>query len=208
MHPLTWAFKWFILDTKLTYHHDGIVEHLTAKEPVSITVWNDKKYRGEDKKVIFLNNCLPNIPSSREQFQEKNIRDSSKIYTKQQIPSLPLLKAYNNRMGGVDRHDRMVGQHSIPLTSKRGYNKIFFHLLDSAVVNAFILYKTSKRAKGLWNQAAQQKHILAWFKESIILSLCGNFTTRKNAPAVKLSTPSIPLQIATLQGQPGLYGKY
>ena len=61
-------------------------------------------------------------------------------------------------------------------------------------MNAFILYKTSKRAKGLWNQAAQQKHTLAWFKENIILELCGNFTTRKYAPAAKLSTPSIPLQ--------------
>ena len=127
------------------------MEHLTAKEPVSITVWNDNKYRGEDKKVNFLNNCISNIPSSREQSQEKNIRNSSKINTKQQIPSLPLLKAYN-KMGGVDRQYRMVGQHSIPLTSKHGYIKIFFHLLDSAVVNAHILYKISKRAKGLWNQ--------------------------------------------------------
>ena len=39
------------------------------------------------------------------------------------------MKAYNYRMGGADRHDRLVGQHNISLTSKRGYIKIFFHIL-------------------------------------------------------------------------------
>ena len=38
-------------------------------------------------------------------------------------------------MGGVDKHDRLVGQHAIPLISKRGYLRIFFHLLDTALVN-------------------------------------------------------------------------
>ena len=32
---------------------------------------------------------------------------------------ITLAKAHNFRMGGVDRHDRLVGQHPIPLTSKR-----------------------------------------------------------------------------------------
>ena len=194
MHPLTWAFKWFTCEAKFDYHHNGTVEKLYAKEPVSLTVWMDKKYRAEDKKVVFITNCISNIPTSPLQFQSKNIRDSTKKYTRQLIPSPPILKAYNNRMGGVDRHDRMVGQHSIPLTSKRGYLKVFFHLLDSAVVNAWILFKTAKKSQGLWNQAAQRKHTLAWFKENVILQLCGDFTIRKQAPAVKLSNPPLPTQ--------------
>ena len=98
---------------------------------------------------------------------------------RQLISSPPVLKAYNYRMGGVDRHDRLVGQHSIPLTTKRGYMKVFYHLLDSAVVNAWILYKTAKQEKSEWNMAAKERHNLAWFKESVILSLCSDYTTRK-----------------------------
>ena len=92
-------------------------------------------------------------------------------------------------MGGVDKHDRLVGQHSIPLTSKRGYLKIFLHILDSASVNAYILYKSSKQAKQQWNSAASRKHTLAWNKESVILSLCGSFTSRKYTPSVNPVNP-------------------
>ena len=72
-----------------------------------------------------------------------------------------------------DKHDRLVGQHAIPFTAKRGYIKIFFYILDSTVVNAWILYKTVKQAHSQWNSAAQRRHTLSWFKESVILSLCG-----------------------------------
>ena len=119
----------------------------------------DKKYRSgsPDKKVVFINNCLPAIPTSiQQQCQAKNIRDPSGRYTRQIIASPPILKAYNNFMSGVDRHDRMVGQQPIQLTSKRGYKKLLFH-------------------------------VLAWFKEKVILSLCGNFTTVKKCRQYDLS---------------------
>ena len=38
------------------------------------------------------------------------------------------------------------------------------------------------------------KHILAWFKENVILQLCGDFTILKQAPAIKLSNPPLPTQ--------------
>ena len=192
MHRLTWAFKRFNFESKITYHHEGTVEHLYAKEPVSINVWNDKNYRGEDNKVIFINNCLPYIPSPREQFQKTNIRDSLKNYTKPPVPSLPLLKEYNNQMGGVDRHDRMLGQQSIQLKSKRSSIKLFFHPLDSAVVNAFIHYKTQRGQSFVEPSFTRKTHacLVQGKHHSGTLSKIYN----KYAPAVKVSTSSIPLQ--------------
>ena len=141
----------------------------------------DKKYRTVDKKVI--TNCLSAIPTSVERdCHRKNIRDENRQYSRVLISSPPVLKAYNYCMGAVDRHDRLLGQHSIPLTTSHGYMKVFYHLLDSAVVNAWILYKTSKQAKGEWNMAAQRRHTLAWFKECVILSLCGKYTSRRRTP--------------------------
>ena len=151
----------------------GPTMQLQATDPVCFLVWMDKKYRTTDKKVVFITNCILTIPTSpNQQFHQKNIRDANKQYIRQHIPSPPIVKAYNYRMGGVDKHDRLVGQHAIPLTSKRGYLKIFLHILDSACVNAYILYKSSKQAKQQWNSRANRKHTLAWFKESAILSLC------------------------------------
>ena len=192
MHPLTWAYKWFQHDADFKFHNKGIVQDMRAKESVSLIVWMDKKYRTEDKKVVFITNCLPNIPQSADQFQEKNIRDGQHKYSRQPVPSPPIVKAYNNRMGGVDRHDRLVGHHSIPLSSKRGYVKVFFHLLDSAVVNSWILFKTAQKSKGKWSLAEERRYTLAWFKESVILSLCGTFTSRKQTPSLNLSKPVLP----------------
>ena len=97
-------------------------------------------------------------------------------------------------MGGVDKHDRLVGQHAIPLTAKRGYIKIFCHVLDSAVVNAWILYKTVKQAHGQWNSSAQRRHTLSWFKESVILSLCVSYTSSKYNSSVQLACPTPSIQ--------------
>ena len=181
MHPLTWAYKWFNLKAKIITQKRKMANlpELEAEEPVCLLVWMDKKYRTANKQVVFITNCLPAIPTSiQRDCQQKNIRDENKHYTRQLISSPPVLKAYNNFMGGVDRHDRLVGQHSIPLTTKRGYMKVFYHLLDSAVVNAWILYKTAKQEKGEWNMAAKNRHTLAWFKECVLLSLCGSYTSR------------------------------
>ena len=146
MHPLTWAYKWFMCQGKFKHRPIiGPTMQLQATEPVCLLVWMDKKYRTTDKHVVFITNCIPAIPTSpNQQFHQKNIRDANKQYTRQHIPSPPIVKAYNYRMGGVDKHDRLVGQHSILLTSKRGYLKIFLHILDSACVNAYILYKSSE----------------------------------------------------------------
>ena len=148
MHPLTWCYKWYNYQGKIEYRDkQGEKRIVPVDEAVCVLIWMDKKYRSgsADKKVVFINNCLPAIPTSiQQQCQAKNLRDPSGKYTRQIIASPPILKAYNNFMSGVDRHDRMVGQQPIQLTSKRGYKKLFFHVLDTATVNAWILYKTAR----------------------------------------------------------------
>ena len=206
MHPLSWAYKWYYCDAKFSYQtrRAGSRSEVTIeaeKQPVCMLVWMDKKYRTEDKKVVFITNCISAIPNSLEkQCHRKNIRDENSHYTHQLIPSPPILTAYNYRMCGVDRHDRSVGQHPIALTTKRGYIKVFFHILDSSVVNAFILYKTAKQENGEWNSAAKQRHTLAWFKESVILSLCGGYTSRKTSPSIhepKVDQPALSIDVIT-----------
>lgn len=48
---------------------------------------------------------------------------------------------YNAHMGGIDRKDQMVSYYSSPKKTIRWYKKVFFHMLDIAVWNAFYLYK-------------------------------------------------------------------
>ena len=51
------------------------------------------------------------------------------------------MKAYNISMGGVDLVDMLMVLYRISVKTKRCYIKIFWHLVDIAKVNGWILYK-------------------------------------------------------------------
>jgi len=51
------------------------------------------------------------------------------------------IKLYNKTMGGVDRNDQDVGYYRISIRGKKWYYPIFLHLIDVAVVNAWLLHR-------------------------------------------------------------------
>ncbi|CAH2002110.1 unnamed protein product [Acanthoscelides obtectus] len=52
--------------------------------------------------------------------------------------------SYNKDMGGVDLSDNFLHFYSLDLTHlKKYYKKMFFHLLNIAILNSYILYKQS-----------------------------------------------------------------
>ncbi|GFU54698.1 piggyBac transposable element-derived protein 4 [Trichonephila clavipes] len=52
-----------------------------------------------------------------------------------------LLTSYNTNMGFVDLSDRMANSYTFGRKTLKWTKKLFFHLLDLTVLNAFILYK-------------------------------------------------------------------
>ena len=110
MHPLTWAYKLYSYKVNFTHRtRQGEERKILAEDPVCLFVWMDKKYRTMDKKVVFITNCMHAIPTDPElQCHLKNIRDENGNYSRQLIASPHILKTYSYRMGGVDRHDRLV----------------------------------------------------------------------------------------------------
>lgn len=51
-----------------------------------------------------------------------------------------IIKEYNRHMGGVDLMDGLIGRYHIRMKTRKWTNKLFFHMLDMAMVNAYILY--------------------------------------------------------------------
>lgn len=60
---------------------------------------------------------------------------------KKDIPCPQIVKQYNKSMGGVDLADMLISLYRIPCKTKRWYVKVFWHLVDIAKVNAWILYR-------------------------------------------------------------------
>lgn len=51
------------------------------------------------------------------------------------------VEVYNQYMGGVDLLDSMLGYYRIHLRSRKWYKRIFFHMIDLCIVNAWLLWR-------------------------------------------------------------------
>ena len=63
-----------------------------------------------------------------------------KKQARNEIPCPQIVKAYNKSTGGVDLADRLIFLYRLEVKTRRRYIKMFWHLVDIAKVNAWILY--------------------------------------------------------------------
>ena len=54
-------------------------------------------------------------------------------------PSMVLV--YNKKMGAVDRNNQMVENYKLNIKTLKWWKKLFFHLINVAIVNSYIIYK-------------------------------------------------------------------
>ena len=60
-----------------------------------------------------------------------------------------LITDYNTHMGGVDRMDQMLTYYSAGRKTIKWYKRLFWRIVDMAIVNSFILYNLCHRDKPL-----------------------------------------------------------
>ncbi|XP_050527792.1 piggyBac transposable element-derived protein 3-like [Daktulosphaira vitifoliae] len=103
-------------------------EKLTTINDVTLSAvsWYDNK----------LVNMVSTYVGSQPIGEKKIFFRSEKKY--KMVPCPKAIDTYNSYMGGVDS---MLGYYRISIKSKKYYIKIFFHVLDLCVVNAWLLYR-------------------------------------------------------------------
>ncbi|MCL4124285.1 UNVERIFIED_CONTAM: hypothetical protein GTU68_017635, partial [Idotea baltica] len=57
------------------------------------------------------------------------------------IPKPNIVDQYNSFMGGVELLHQLIALYRIQVSSKKYYHKFFFHFIDMAVVNSWLLYR-------------------------------------------------------------------
>jgi len=53
-----------------------------------------------------------------------------------------VVEDYNAYMGSVDKSDRMVNSYGIARRTQKWTKKLFFHLTDMTITNAFLIHKS------------------------------------------------------------------
>lgn len=73
-------------------------------------------------------------PAKAQRFDRKK-----KQYVQVDCPQI--IREYNSHMGGVDLMDGLMGRYHIRAKTRDAMTRMFYHFIDMAVTNAFILYR-------------------------------------------------------------------
>ncbi|XP_068712041.1 piggyBac transposable element-derived protein 4-like [Montipora foliosa] len=109
------------------------------KENVIVTVWKDKK------PVYFLS--TQSNPVGDERVNRRQ-RDGSIV----EVPSVPVVKSYNNNMGGVDLSDQLRRYYMTGRKSMKWWRCLVWFLVDVSIVNAHILERLSRNHRNRTQQ--------------------------------------------------------
>jgi len=103
-----------------------------ASRRISCVVWVDRKH------VLLLSSFHTPLPPPGEDWPTVPRRRGGE---EKQVVTSPVLKGYIEFMRGVDVHDQMRGAYTSQVRSPKWWHRVFFFLLDTAVLNSYILYK-------------------------------------------------------------------
>lgn len=79
------------------------------------------------------------LPGHGEEFVEWRVKGKEGV-TQIQILCPVIIREYNRYMGGVDKSDQYMAYHNVLRRTVRFRKTPFYHLIDIALVNSFILY--------------------------------------------------------------------
>ena len=124
----------------------GVVDNVE----ISITAWKD------NKTVVLASSFLGQLPLAQVQRYDKNQQQRISVT----CPAV--VQEYNKHMGGVDLHDSFMGRYNIIIRSKKWYFRIFYHLIDVIVINAWLLYKRAMQENAKSGKSLPSKILQLW----------------------------------------------
>lgn len=78
-------------------------------------------------------------PGHYEHYVTRKVQNAGQM-EKIDIPWPIAVEKYNRYMGGVDKSDQSLSYHNVLRKTVRYWKTLFYHMIDIAAVNAFVLY--------------------------------------------------------------------
>lgn len=91
-----------------------------------------------------------------------------------------IIREYNAHMGGVDLMDSYMGRNGLKIKTQDMATRIFYHLLDMAMTNAFVLYRrlNTEKNRDVDNNKNIKDMTMYEFRLSIAKELCASVEKR------------------------------
>ena len=123
-----------------------------------------------DNKVVSM---LTTIDNANDRVQVSRKSKTAGVWSTKVVPQPKTISNYNKYMNAVDRSDQILATNNVLRKCMRWWKTLFFHLIDIAVVNSFILFK-EHQAKFPDNEALHRSadYSLAQFREELVRQLC------------------------------------
>ncbi|XP_058872197.1 piggyBac transposable element-derived protein 4-like [Acipenser ruthenus] len=123
---------------------------------------------------------------------QRRVRNEDGTWGMRNVPVPTPVKAYNQHMGGVDLSDALIKYYNMAQKTKKWYKKIFYHFIDIAVVNSFLLHKELAQAQT--TKALSQKT----FREELCKQLVDIRLVEQEA---SVSTGKLCVPVAITEGK-------
>ena len=149
------------LVTKATIHNRSYYNYRSSG-PLLATVWVDKR------SIYFLSTM--HVAESTE---ESTVKRRKPDGLQEDVLCPPLLPDYQAYMRGVDRGDQLIGYYNAGRRSKKWWKRVFCHILECSILNAYVLYKTVPSTSPV------KKVDYLHFRLGLAESLIGSFSSRK-----------------------------
>ena len=88
-------------------------------------------------------------PGSADGTAQRRIKDTTGVSIVADVPQPSPIKEYNKYMGGVDKSDQYIQYHRVLRQTKKYWKTMFFHTIEIAVTNAFLLFQWRRMQSGL-----------------------------------------------------------
>ncbi|XP_028279403.1 piggyBac transposable element-derived protein 4-like [Parambassis ranga] len=146
--------------------------------PLVFVKWKDSRQVGI---------CSTIHPAFKGETVDRHYKDANGKWAAHSLPCPNPIIEYNKYMGGVDLSDQLIQYYSVHHTTMRWYRTMFYHFLDIAATNAYILHKElckeKKRAPGTHRE----------FLQELTAQLCG---VSMAVPPAKAPEQHLPVAVS------------
>lgn len=122
-----------------------------------------------------------------DQTVKRKVKDAG-VWRSKAIPVLGCVVDYNRHMGGVDLSDALISIYSVHHKTMKWYKTFFYHFVDIAVVNSYLLYKELFRIRPDPTLTKPLTHKM--FREKLAKDL---LELSESSPAAPAAAPAAPL---------------